>query len=181
MGKWDEIGAMRADAGQDRGDDSHGGVEDAKFIADINVNRAGRESGGGNAVNGICASVSDLKKAGGGIPKIVSSGLLVIARPFVPNKERNVSVWLVAPGLEITAIFWSASPVRARTPVVVSFNESESVTVTDVCEPVARFVPVNVEFTIGQICSGECKPVVSFTITASAPLAGFVSLMKTLP
>jgi hypothetical protein len=69
LGKWDEIGAMRADAGQDRGDDSRGGVEDAKFIAAINVNRAGRESGGGNAVNGICANVSDLKKAGGGIRK----------------------------------------------------------------------------------------------------------------
>jgi hypothetical protein len=54
---------MRADAGKNRSDDSRGGVEDAKFIADINVNRAGRESSGGNAVNGICASVSDIKEA----------------------------------------------------------------------------------------------------------------------
>jgi hypothetical protein len=65
--QWDEIGAMRADTGKNRSDDSRGGVEDAKFIADINVNRAGRESGGGNAVNGICASVSDIKEAVGSI------------------------------------------------------------------------------------------------------------------
>ena len=172
---------MGADSGENRSDDPCSGVKDAELIADINVDRSGGESRSGDPVNGICASVSDIKEAVGSIRE--NRVVWVTGDCEAVRSQQGEERFRLAggAGVEINAIFWSAPPVRARTPVIVSFNESESMMVTDVGKWVARFVPVNVELRIGLICSGECRPVVSLTITASAPLAGFVSLMRTLP
>ena len=57
IGKRDEIGAMRADPGENRGDDPGGEFENAKLISDINVHRAGCEIGSRNLVHRVRAGI----------------------------------------------------------------------------------------------------------------------------
>jgi hypothetical protein len=80
-----------ADTGENRSDDPCGGVEDAELCADINVDGAGREASGGNAINGIRASVRDVKVAIGGIRKNRVVGLLRMGSKSIRTRrlDRN--------------------------------------------------------------------------------------------